>query len=114
MALLQTRPLSLNSIHCNPARPWQFAVAGGDAYVRVYDRRMAAAVTSAAQPAAEAAGDDYTAQQNRNYAAALATPVSFLPTIHVATLPHPPTCGLRYSHESGMLPPLCYLPNIQA
>lgn len=76
MSGLQTRPLSLNSIHCNPARPWQFVVAGGDAYVRVYDRRKAAAASCSEQ--SEASGVDSNMQQNRNYAAALATPVSML------------------------------------
>lgn len=71
----QDRPLSLNSIHCNPARPWQFAVAGGDQFVRVYDRRKAASVSSAEATASEAANLDNPIQQNKNYAAALATPV---------------------------------------
>ena len=36
------RTIELNSIHCNPMRPWQFAVAGGDDYVRIYDQRRTA------------------------------------------------------------------------
>lgn len=74
---LQTRPLGLNSIHCNPARPWQFAVAGSDAYVRVYDRRKAAAASGGD----EEDGAEPTPQQTRSYATALATPVSIVPTI---------------------------------
>ncbi len=69
--LMQAKPLSLNSIHCNPCRPWQFTVAGGDAYVRVYDRRKAEAASCSAE---EEQGD--AAASTRSFAAALATPVS--------------------------------------
>ena len=31
--------MGLNSIHCNPARPWQFVLGAGDEVVRVYDQR---------------------------------------------------------------------------
>lgn len=68
---MQARPLSLNSIHCNPCRPWQFTVAGGDAYVRVYDRRKAEAASCSGE---EEQGD--AAASTRSFAAALATPVS--------------------------------------
>lgn len=70
--MMQAKPLVLNSIHCNPCRPWQFAVAGGDAYVRVYDRRKAEAASCSAE---EEEGDP--AASTRSFAAALATPVSF-------------------------------------
>lgn len=33
------KTIELNSIACNPLRPWQFAVGGGDEYVRIYDQR---------------------------------------------------------------------------
>lgn len=69
--VMQARPLSLNSIHCNPCRPWQFTVAGGDAYVRVYDRRKAEAASCSGE---EEQGD--AAASTRSFAAALATPVS--------------------------------------
>lgn len=68
---VQAKPLVLNSIHCNPCRPWQFTVAGGDAYVRVYDRRKA----EAASCSGEGDEGDPTAS-TRSFAAALATPVS--------------------------------------
>ena len=70
-AVMQAKPLVLNSIHCNPCRPWQFTVAGGDAYVRVYDRRKAEAASCSGAEAEE----DATAN-TRSFAAALATPVS--------------------------------------
>lgn len=75
--LVQARPLSLNSIHCNPCRPWQFTVAGGDAYVRVYDRRKAEAASCSGE---EEQGD--AAASTRSFAAALATPVSSSPCRH--------------------------------
>ncbi len=75
--LMQARPLSLNSIHCNPCRPWQFTVAGGDAYVRVYDRRKAEAASCSGE---EEQGD--AAASTRSFAAALATPVSSSPCRH--------------------------------
>ena len=71
LGLMQVTPLVLNSIHCNPCRPWQFAVAGGDAYVRVYDRRKAQAAGCSAE---EDEGDPHAS--TRSFAAALATPVS--------------------------------------
>ena len=67
---MQSKPLLLNSIHCNPCRPWQFTVAGGDAYVRVYDRRKAEAASWSAEGEEQDA-----AASTRNFAAALATPV---------------------------------------
>lgn len=33
------KKIELNSIACNSLRPWQFAVGGGDEYVRIYDQR---------------------------------------------------------------------------
>lgn len=72
------RPLSLNSIHCNPCRPWQFTVAGGDAYVRVYDRRKAEAASCSGE---EEQGD--AAASTRSFAAALATPVRKLAPKHM-------------------------------
>ena len=70
-AAMQSKPLVLNSIHCNPCRPWQFTVAGGDAYVRVYDRRKAEAASCCG------AGEEEDATAStRSFAAALATPVS--------------------------------------
>lgn len=69
-AVMQSKALVLNSIHCNPCRPWQFTVAGGDAYVRVYDRRKAEAASCSA------AGEEDVTASTRSFAAALATPVS--------------------------------------
>ena len=92
-AVVQSKALVLNSIHCNPCRPWQFTVAGGDAYVRVYDRRKAEAASCSA------AGEEEDATAStRSFAAALATPVSppflllrqscpFVPPISVAQSP---------------------------
>ncbi|KAK9809355.1 hypothetical protein WJX73_008283 [Symbiochloris irregularis] len=34
------RTVGLNSIHCNPARPWQFVLGASDEVVRIYDTRM--------------------------------------------------------------------------
>ena len=71
MLWMQAKPLVLNSIHCNPCRPWQFTVAGGDAYVRVYDRRKAEAASCSG------AGEEEDATAStKSFAAALATPVS--------------------------------------
>lgn len=36
------REIALNSIHCNPAKPWQFVLGGGDEIVRIYDQRRGA------------------------------------------------------------------------
>ena len=67
LCILQTDRLSLNSIHCNPLRPWQFVVAGSDIYARVYDQRRS--LTSA------------SASTTTSMAAAMADPVSiFKPT----------------------------------
>ncbi len=45
----QMRLLDLNSIDINPMRPWQFAVAGGEEWVRIYDQRRPTSSTSAAR-----------------------------------------------------------------
>lgn len=73
-----SKPLLLNSIHCNPCRPWQFTVAGGDAYVRVYDRRKAEAASWSAEGEEQDA-----AASTRNFAAALATPIRKLAPKHM-------------------------------
>ena len=70
MILMQAKPLVLNSIHCNPCRPWQFTVAGGDAYIRVYDRRKAQAASCSAEE-----DEEDSSASTRSFAAALATPV---------------------------------------
>ncbi|KAK9823322.1 hypothetical protein WJX72_001905 [[Myrmecia] bisecta] len=41
-----TSEVELNSIHCNPMRAWEFTVAGGDQYVRVFDMRRAMYATA--------------------------------------------------------------------
>lgn len=48
---LQMDRLSLNSIHCNPLRPWQFVVGGSDIFARVYDQRRALTPTAGATDA---------------------------------------------------------------
>ncbi len=49
--------MELNAVHVNPARPWQIAVGGGDAWVRVYDCRQ----VHTASPDAAAAGPSSSA-----------------------------------------------------
>jgi WD repeat-containing protein 42A len=39
LLLLLLQVVGINAIHVNPARPWQFAVGGSDAWARVYDIR---------------------------------------------------------------------------
>lgn len=63
---LQTDRISLNSIHCNPLRPWQFVVGGSDIFARVYDQRRSLVSTS-------------SYSLSTSTAAAMAVPVSSLP-----------------------------------
>ncbi len=37
--MLRAQPLEIDAVHHNPARPWLFAVGGGDCVARVYDLR---------------------------------------------------------------------------
>ena len=98
--MMQAKPLVLNSIHCNPCRPWQFAVAGGDAYVRVYDRRKAEAASCSAEEE-----EEDPAASTRSFAAALATPVS-PPS---PPPPNPPTpCGVtHHAALTALVRPSC-------
>uniref|UniRef100_A0A6S8J0R5 Uncharacterized protein n=2 Tax=Dunaliella tertiolecta TaxID=3047 RepID=A0A6S8J0R5_DUNTE len=44
-------PVELNAVHANPARPWLFAVGGGDPYARIFDvRRMLASESTGTVP----------------------------------------------------------------
>jgi len=55
--MVQAEKLQLNSIHCNPLRPWQFVVGGSDIFARVYDQRrsLTTSAPSTYQPAYTAA-----------------------------------------------------------
>lgn len=49
--------ISLNSVHINPARPWQLAAAGDDQHVLVYDvRRLKSSFSHATNPMAVPGG----------------------------------------------------------
>ncbi|KAL3160011.1 hypothetical protein ABBQ38_010398 [Trebouxia sp. C0009 RCD-2024] len=87
------KPLVLNSIHCNPCRPWQFTVAGGDAYVRVYDRRKAEAASCSASADGEENDPEAT---TRSFATALATPVRKLAPKHMHA--DQAGCTARHAH----------------
>lgn len=57
LSAMQMDRLSLNSIHCNPLRPWQFVVGGSDIFARVYDQRrsLSPSAGASATPASSAA-----------------------------------------------------------